>query len=318
MNPANLSQVGVAVCNGNESGGYGFGVGNGSGSAGSMLQGIYPGLAWINTGYTFPSANTWYHVVMVRNTTTTSFYVNGAVQSGTSGTTPNTPANEFAIGCESCSLFRPYNGSVDEGAISNTARSAYWITTEYHNQPSPSTFYSVGTEQTAPSRISLVQAVGADSGTASSATATLASTTAGNLLVVAVWYQSGSAINPTITDNSSGGANTYTSVGEFGTDPTYGVGSQIYYAKNIKGGNTTVTVSDTSSLDVAFTVYEIAGADPSSPLDGHGHVTYGGVLNNGTWSASSVVSASITASAGDMVIATGTGSPIPDGTLSPF
>src|ERR1035441_2991948 len=310
MNPANLSQLGIAVMNGNESGGFGFGVGDGSGNAGSKLQGIYGGQAWVNSQYIFPSANTWYHVVMVNASGTTSFYVNGTVQAGTTSTTPNTPANEFTIGCEYCSLSRPFNGSVDEVRISNTGRSADWIKTEYNNQSSPGVgafLKSVGAEQTAPSRISLVQAVGADSGAASSATASLASTTAGNLLVVAVWYQSLSAINPTITDNSSGGANTYTSVGEFGTDPTYNVGSQIYYAKNIKGGNTTVTVSDTSSLDVAFTVYEIAGADPSSPLDGHGHVTYGGVLNNGTWSASSVVSASITASAGDMVIATGTG-----------
>ena len=39
------------------------------------------------------------------------------------------------------------NGAVDEIRISNTARSSDWIATEYHNQSSPSTFYSLGSEQ---------------------------------------------------------------------------------------------------------------------------------------------------------------------------
>ena len=61
---------------------------------------------------------------------------------------------------------------------------------------------------------SLVQKATASSGSGTSATATLSSAAnASNLLVVAVWYQSASAVNPTITDNSSGGANTYTSIG---------------------------------------------------------------------------------------------------------
>ena len=59
MNPANLSQLGFVAYNGNDTGGYGFGVGNGSGSAGSQLQGLFGNqVAWISTGYTFPSANT--------------------------------------------------------------------------------------------------------------------------------------------------------------------------------------------------------------------------------------------------------------------
>lgn len=36
------------------------------------------------------------------------------------------------------------NGSLDEIRLSNVARSASWITAEYNNQSSPSTFYSVG------------------------------------------------------------------------------------------------------------------------------------------------------------------------------
>ncbi len=39
-------------------------------------------------------------------------------------------------------------GDLDEVELSNTIRSADWINTEYYNQVSGSTFYSVGGEQT--------------------------------------------------------------------------------------------------------------------------------------------------------------------------
>jgi hypothetical protein len=39
-------------------------------------------------------------------------------------------------------------GTIDEVRIANTALSSSWINTEYNNQSSPSTFYSIGTEST--------------------------------------------------------------------------------------------------------------------------------------------------------------------------
>ena len=41
-----------------------------------------------------------------------------------------------------------FNGILDEARISNMARSADWIATEYNNQNSSSTFYNVGTAAT--------------------------------------------------------------------------------------------------------------------------------------------------------------------------
>src|ERR1035441_4686414 len=62
----------------------------------------------------------------------------------------------------------------------------------------------------------LIQKATAASGTGDSSTATFVSaTTAGNLLVVAIWYDSSTQPTLTISDNSSGGANTYTDVGEW-------------------------------------------------------------------------------------------------------
>jgi len=46
-------------------------------------------------------------------------------------------------------IFR-FNGLLDELRVSNTARSANWIATEYNNQSNPAAFFSVGAIQTAP------------------------------------------------------------------------------------------------------------------------------------------------------------------------
>jgi prepilin-type N-terminal cleavage/methylation domain-containing protein len=48
-----------------------------------------------------------------------------------------------AHGCECGTTFH-FAGSIDEVRVSNSARSADWIATEYNNQNSPSTFYTVG------------------------------------------------------------------------------------------------------------------------------------------------------------------------------
>ena len=40
-----------------------------------------------------------------------------------------------------------FTGQIDEVRVSNIARSAAWIQTEYNNQSSPATFYTVGTAE---------------------------------------------------------------------------------------------------------------------------------------------------------------------------
>ena len=47
---------------------------------------------------------------------------------------------------------RHFNGIVDEVRISNSVRSPDWIKTEFNNQSSPGTFYSLGGEELAPRR----------------------------------------------------------------------------------------------------------------------------------------------------------------------
>ena len=134
------------VYNGNDAAGYGVGINGGT------LYGLYGGIAWVPTVYSF-TASTWSHVVMKRTAGTASFIVNGTSYAATSGgtSTPNVPNNLLTFGNmfdPSNRTYRYFNGLIDEVRISQAARSDDWIKTEYNNQSSPSTFYSVGSEET--------------------------------------------------------------------------------------------------------------------------------------------------------------------------
>ncbi len=120
-------------------GGYGLEIGRGNGlcPSNASLCGLFGGVAWIPSGYVFPVANAWYHVVMERSSGTTSFWVNGVQTSGTSTYTPNAiRLNETTIGVQ-CNAFcsnspgRYLNGLVDDARIYNRALSASEITQLY-------------------------------------------------------------------------------------------------------------------------------------------------------------------------------------------
>ena len=97
------------------------------------------------------SAN-WTHVVMVRDYNNSLFrlYVNGT-QVGSSTDTGGAltpPIPKLGRHVSFTTSTPGLNGSIDEFRISGIARSAGWIKTEYTNQASPSTFYSVSAETT--------------------------------------------------------------------------------------------------------------------------------------------------------------------------
>jgi methylaspartate ammonia-lyase len=77
-----------------------------------------------------------------------SVYVDGSAVSLSDISTPNAVSGNFAnstlywMSRDNASLFG--GGTLDEVRVSSTARSAGWIATEYNNQSSPSTFYTVG------------------------------------------------------------------------------------------------------------------------------------------------------------------------------
>jgi hypothetical protein len=88
------------------------------------------------------SANAWHHVVYTYDGTTERFYIDGAAAGSNVATLSWDPAN-WRFGMNT-SGDHQYNGVMDEARISNTVRSADWIKTEYNNQNSPATFYTVG------------------------------------------------------------------------------------------------------------------------------------------------------------------------------
>ena len=92
----------------------------------------------------------WFHFTFIwddDSQANTRLYINGVDDTATAcsvsgiGNLANVEA--FYIGTDSSGT-NPFNGSIDEVRVSNTARSADWIKTEYTNQSKPSTFYSVG------------------------------------------------------------------------------------------------------------------------------------------------------------------------------
>jgi hypothetical protein len=119
VNPASLSQVGFAVAVGFDDGvtgdGYGFGLlGN------SEWQALFSGVAYFSSGYSMPATSRWYHVVMLRESGTTRFFVNGTRTANTSTTAPKTPT-AFTIGSNTGVRF--FNGLIDEVRIYNRALS---------------------------------------------------------------------------------------------------------------------------------------------------------------------------------------------------
>ncbi len=134
INPASINQDSMAVCMGSDDGtignGFEFGVSGGN-SLGNHLYGILGSVAWIDSGYVFPSPNTWYYVVMLRTNGVTKFYVNGIQTANTESRSPFAP-KAFTIG--SATGIRFFNGMIDDVRIYNRALSAPEIQAIYEGQ----------------------------------------------------------------------------------------------------------------------------------------------------------------------------------------
>jgi hypothetical protein len=110
--------------------------------------GVWAGGAWRNAqATTAPATGTWYHMVGTWGTGGVQFYLDGAwkeTDSSYTGAMPDTTVHTIGRTARVDGLI---DGLIDEVRISNVARSAAWIQTEYNNQNSPATFYSVGAEE---------------------------------------------------------------------------------------------------------------------------------------------------------------------------
>lgn len=90
----------------------------------------------------------WHFITGIYTPTTASIQVDNNSPTVTTGLTNaaigSSATLEFGSYCSGSALF--LTGAMDELRISNSARTADWITSEYNNQSSPGTFITVGAE----------------------------------------------------------------------------------------------------------------------------------------------------------------------------
>jgi hypothetical protein len=99
--------------------------------------------------------NNWHHAVDVYNAGTETLYVDGvAVGSQTATANGYSSTYAYSLGAGNTASWTSgnggwlyWNGTLDEVRVSNTARAAGWIETEFNNQSSPSTFLTEGPQQ---------------------------------------------------------------------------------------------------------------------------------------------------------------------------
>jgi len=198
-------------------------------------------------------------------------YINGALNDTESSFTKalaNTP-EQIAIGW-SGQGDQYWDGRIDEVRLSNTIRSAQWIATEYANQNSPSTFYSVGSQVSSScigSGPYYVQSKSQSYSSVSQGQITLpGSTGSGNLLVLSLAFAPQSLSVSSVTDPVNGNAYNLalapTNIGASGKISTY------YVNNSLGGGPITATVSlsgSATTLNVSFLEY--GGIAMASPKD---------------------------------------------------
>lgn len=127
-----------------------WGIEVGNQPAANRLTVIYPGVFMASASYTDTTAV--HHIVYTRATSTSAgeFFIDGLpVSLASTGllTAFSDDGGVKAIG-NRVSVSQPYDGIIDEVRYSNVVRSNSWIYTEYQNQFSPNTFYSIGSEET--------------------------------------------------------------------------------------------------------------------------------------------------------------------------
>lgn len=157
LKPASLYQTGWAVLVGYDDGnagsgfgfddpngnGYGFGItGTSGGSAGSQLYMFFGGVVYVPSGYSFPTNNQWYHVVMVNSAGTTALYVNAAPAPFTHVDIPKVPTS-FIIG--SSDGLRFFNGAIDDVRLYNRALSSNEVAQLYAFESTLSPYTAIGT-----------------------------------------------------------------------------------------------------------------------------------------------------------------------------
>jgi hypothetical protein len=138
-----------------------FGWGNEGGQFAGMWYNLRgTGVFSVEYGNTQPvfttnnvSAGVWHYVVLTKTVgavnTTTKIYIDGvdqgAMSTSSASTTVSIADGRMQIGRWGSSNYS--SSAFDEVRVSNTARPAGWIATEYNNQNAPGSFLAVGAQE---------------------------------------------------------------------------------------------------------------------------------------------------------------------------
>jgi Concanavalin A-like lectin/glucanases superfamily/Domain of unknown function (DUF2341)/Fibronectin type III domain len=87
-----------------------------------------------------------HHIVGTFDGASLRLYKDGSLLAGPRAASPTASSTLSAVIGASSFWSSTFNGNIDEVHISNTNRSAAWITAEYNNQNSPGTFITMGSE----------------------------------------------------------------------------------------------------------------------------------------------------------------------------
>jgi hypothetical protein len=139
MNPAVLPQQGVALTVGHDGAspynGYWLMIsGGGSEVPGTHPSAGYPTVGMVDSAYSLPTNGVWYHVVMLRESGVTKFYVNGSQTPGTGAIAPIAPTG-LTIGSMTGANF--FNGALDDVRIYNRALSSNEVSQLYQYESAP-------------------------------------------------------------------------------------------------------------------------------------------------------------------------------------
>jgi phosphodiesterase/alkaline phosphatase D-like protein len=115
---------------------------------------VYNGSGYNNVQGNAISDTNWHYVGAYSNGTSLKLFTDGVVHSSTGTRTGTIPYDSNTLymgaGMWSSTPRDFFDGKIDEVRISNLVRSDCWIKTSYLNQNSPSTFSSVGSEESTP------------------------------------------------------------------------------------------------------------------------------------------------------------------------
>lgn len=272
-------------------------------STGKLAMYVYGtgvGTNYDGTGAVTLSTGTWYYVTLTYSSTDgLRGYVNGASDktAGTAGALATASATT-RIGSDPAAAGREWNGTLDEVRLSDSVRSADWITTEYNNQLLPDKaggatgFYTLGSEATIGP--AFLTQVCAGSATGINVTSSSIDTTGASILVASVADRFDSGVTAVLTDSKT---NIWIQAGS--TQVNSVVRERIFYAKNpIVGTGHTFTLTGGAGNEPAVCVGAFSGTDTVAPLDQTNGAVAGG-------SVSSLQTGSVTPTQSTELVVTG-------------